>query len=200
MNNIKGVVGLDLSVTSTGFSRIDLIQGLQETCRFGTKAGYGDMKDRQEYIVAQVSEKTMFDDLFIIENSSFASRNSIFILAELAGVIKYTIYNELSKNILLVAPTTLKKWATGKGQGKKDQIRLGVYKKYNKEFKTDDEIDAFVLADIGLQLIASTRELKKYEIECLNSIKKGKDNLATIERLELNKSVKIIKRTVRNIT
>jgi len=200
VDNIKEIIGLDLSITSTGFCSIPTDNLEYYSVAIGTKADFGNMPERQQYIINFLYNRIAWNNLVLIENSSFASRNSIFILAELAGVVKYIIYNKLSKNILLVSPTTLKKWATGVGKGKKDQIRLGVYKKYGIEFKTDDEIDAFVLADIGLQLIAPTREFKKYEIECLNSIKKGKDNLATIERLKLNKPIETIKRTKRNIT
>lgn len=45
-----------------------------------------------------------------------------------------------------VTPSQLKKYALGVGQGAKDEIRLGIYKQWGVEFKTDDECDAFVLA------------------------------------------------------
>jgi len=43
----------------------------------------------------------------------------------------------------------VKKFATGKGTAKKEDMAVAIYKRWNKEFGTNDEADAYVLAKIG---------------------------------------------------
>ena len=74
-------------------------------------------------------------------------------LGELGGVVKLTIYNLLydgkGRFPVIVPPTTLKKYATGKGQGvSKSQILLSVYKKWGVEFTDDNAADSYVLAHL----------------------------------------------------
>jgi crossover junction endodeoxyribonuclease RuvC len=49
-----------------------------------------------------------------------------------------------------VAATTLKKFATGKGNAKKEQVIGHVQKNWNQLFSTSDEADAFVLYRMAL--------------------------------------------------
>ena len=51
-------------------------------------------------------------------------------------------------------PTILKKFITGKGNAKKEDIKLALYKKYQKEFKNSDEADAYALTMFGLKYLA----------------------------------------------
>ena len=51
---------------------------------------------------------------------------------------------------MLVPPTVLKKFVTGKGNSKKDEMRLGAYKRWAFEDKSDDVVDAYCLAQMGL--------------------------------------------------
>lgn len=55
--------------------------------------------------------------------------------------------------ILEVPPTSLKKWATGKGNAKKVQVVTALVKRYGCEYATDDEYDAFALARMAAQVI-----------------------------------------------
>lgn len=55
------------------------------------------------------------------------------------------------KTITIVPPTTLKKFATGKGNAKKDEIVLKFYEifpEYNRSTKDDDIADAYFLSQI----------------------------------------------------
>ena len=51
-----------------------------------------------------------------------------------------------SIRLLIVPPSTLKKFVTGSGVAPKNKMMLGVYKKWGVEFETDDEADAYALA------------------------------------------------------
>ena len=69
-------------------------------------------------------------------------------LAMLAATVRIALY-ERGKAFMIVAPTSLKKWITGKGVGQKDLIVREVYKRYGIETANDDEADAVVLALIA---------------------------------------------------
>lgn len=75
-------------------------------------------------------------------------------LHNLAGVSCYT-----------VAPTTIKKWITGKGNGKKEVMGLHIYKKFRLEpgehFKNNDEMDGFAIADFGFSVITRVQNIKE---------------------------------------
>ncbi len=90
-------------------------------------------------------------------------------LGEVGGAIKTAIravapFPECYPTI--VAPTALKKFVMGSGNSKKEQIRLGVYKKWGVEFKTNDEVDAYALARMA-QCITVGATTLKYEEEVM---------------------------------
>ena len=74
-------------------------------------------------------------------------------LGELGGVVKLTLHetDDLGegKNPMIVPPTSLKKYVTGRGNGvQKNQMLLQVYKKWNVEFPDDNAADSYGLAHI----------------------------------------------------
>jgi hypothetical protein len=62
-------------------------------------------------------------DLVVLEDYAFAASGRITQLAENGGILKYMLY-EFTPDVILqvVAPTTMKKFATGKGTATKDII------------------------------------------------------------------------------
>lgn len=89
------------------------------------------------------------DDVICIEGFSFGSKGK--------GVstqygIGWLIRAELIKSgysYYEVSPGALKKFATGKGTTKKDEMVLPIYKRWGYEGATDNIRDAFVLAQIA---------------------------------------------------
>jgi Holliday junction resolvasome RuvABC endonuclease subunit len=66
-----------------------------------------------------------------------------------SSIKRMLISCELVKSITVVAPTTLKKWATGKGNAKKEQILeefLKEFPKFDMTGKIDDIADSYYLA------------------------------------------------------
>lgn len=65
---------------------------------------------------------------------------------ELGATVKSVLchYNDIYPTI--VAPTSLKKFVTGKGNSAKNEMLLAVYKKWGVEFHNDNEADAYGLA------------------------------------------------------
>jgi len=71
-----------------------------------------------------------------------------WVLREIGGVFKLSTYN-LCKGLLLVSPTSLKKFVTGNGRCEKSEIFRVVLREFDFDAKNDDEADAFSLAVLG---------------------------------------------------
>lgn len=98
-------------------------------------------------------------------------------LAELHGAVKVALLDAGIKPPYYVAPTTLKKFATGSGKGEKSAVQLNVYKKWGQDFGSNDEADAYVLARIA-GAIQGAFKTTGYEAECVKTIKKSPTNEA----------------------
>jgi Holliday junction resolvasome RuvABC endonuclease subunit len=74
------------------------------------------------------------------------------LLGELGGIIRLAVHealHEVCPPPLIVSPSSLKKFATGKGNVPKDNVMLAVYKKWDAEFTSNDLADAYTLARIA---------------------------------------------------
>jgi crossover junction endodeoxyribonuclease RuvC len=68
-----------------------------------------------------------------------------------------------------VPPTSVKKFATGKGNTKKDEMVLPIYKKWGFEHASDNVRDAFVLAQMAKGIYDSSN-LTEYQKEALKKV------------------------------
>ena len=96
-----------------------------------------------------------------MEGTVLAS-NSALILGELAGMVKLCLYDYFDGNLnsaipfeshlrtpLQIPPMTLKKYATGKGTSKKQEMLLQIYKRWGVEFNDDNAADSYALARLA---------------------------------------------------
>ena len=142
------VVGLDLSLRSTGCCAIDDDSKSVIACCLvnAEKDVYGVQRlafliNRISYFVEKHKPR-----MVAIEGYAFASNMAYAReIAELGGIVKLWLHRA-HVPFELVAPTKLKKFATGKGNAKKNQMLLAVYKKWGVEFSNDNEADAYALA------------------------------------------------------
>lgn len=103
-------------------------------------------------LAEQILDNLSAGDVICIEGFSYGSKG--------AGVstqygIGWLIRAELIRNGYTyheVAPGALKKFATGKGNTKKDEMVLPIYKKWGFEHSSDNVRDAYVLARIAKAL------------------------------------------------
>jgi len=85
-----------------------------------------------------------------MEGSVLASYSALK-LGELAAVVKTTMYDffvEEEEDVaapLQIPPMTLKKYATGKGNSKKQEMMMQVYKRWGVELNDDNAADAYAL-------------------------------------------------------
>lgn len=87
--------------------------------------------------------------LAAIEGYAFGNKFTLVPLVEAGTTIRLAL-NECQVPWLEVAPTSLKKFATGSGNTKKEMILMQVFKRWGFEGHTHDQADAFVLASICL--------------------------------------------------
>lgn len=67
-------------------------------------------------------------------------------LGELGGVVKLAHATVFGSDPLVVPPTTLKKFVTGKGNASKKEVVAAVQSKWDSEIKNDNVADAYGLA------------------------------------------------------
>jgi hypothetical protein len=83
---------------------------------------------------------------------------------ELGGMVKLELkhwfYNEPNAGYpLIIPPSVLKKYVTGKGTGvQKNQILLNVYKKWGVEFNDDNAADSYALARLAAGMAETAYE------------------------------------------
>jgi hypothetical protein len=71
------------------------------------------------------------------------------IAGELGYAVRSAIWDWGKEKPLVIPPTSLKKYATSNGNAKKNEILLGVYKRWGVEFTDDNMADSYVLAHIA---------------------------------------------------
>jgi crossover junction endodeoxyribonuclease RuvC len=159
-------VGIDPS-TKTGFVILN---------ENGSLFAYNEVKtketcDPQRFIdiANQIARCVSFDDVICVEGFSYGSKGK--------GVstqygIGWLIRAELIKNgytYIDVPPTSVKKFATGKGNAKKDAMVLPIFKKWGFESTSDNVRDAYVLAMMAKGIYDSS-DLLVYEYEVLKKV------------------------------
>lgn len=94
-----------------------------------------------------LSENNGIDDV-AMEGTVLASHSAL-VLGELSALVKLTIYDYFDNSTrfpLMVPPMTLKKYAAGKGNAKKQEMLLQMYKRWGVEFNDDNAADSYALA------------------------------------------------------
>ncbi|MDN5324059.1 MAG: crossover junction endodeoxyribonuclease RuvC [Clostridia bacterium] len=163
------VLGLDISLNGTGavILKNDVIQYHH---RFEPKSiGIERLIEIEEYVTDLIETNLL--DLVVIEGYAFARANQAHQMGEIGGVIRRRLH-KLRIPWIEIAPNQVKKFASGKGNCKKDLILMNVYKRWRVEFQSSDEADAFILAKIGTILKGYTESLNQKQSEVIKALKK----------------------------
>ena len=80
--------------------------------------------------------------------------HAALILGELSAVVRLSIFDLFEESDdrrfpLKVPPMTLKKYAAGKGNAKKQEMLLQIYKRWGIEFNDDNAADSYALARLA---------------------------------------------------
>jgi crossover junction endodeoxyribonuclease RuvC len=143
------VVGLDLSLTSTGIARTgEKTWADRITPR--NKTGY----DRMFYLLREILALTVDAHLVVVEGPSFGSGANARQSGhhERGGLWWLVTYRLWRREIpfAVVPPATLKRYATGKGNAPKDAVLAAAIRRYREvDFDGNDQADALVLAAMG---------------------------------------------------
>ena len=167
----KKVLALDVSLNNTGYV---LEQSLEKYQSGVIKFIFPrQIQKKAKIIKKRIFLLNNFFDWCIIENYGYSPQSSSMTkLGEITGLIKYFLWM-LNKPILLVAPTMLKKFITGKGNAKKDIVIKEVFKQYNFDTNDNNQADAFGLFVIGKMLARRPiGKILKRHLEICNQIKK----------------------------
>lgn len=162
------IIGIDASLTSTGiavFNGILTQTAAIQSKKFGTDRLI-EIRERAKVIIDGA-------DLVAIEGYAFARPNQSHQIGELGGVLR-VLFHEMKLKVLEVAPSQVKKFATGKGNADKEKMAVAVYKRWGREFATNDECDAFVLTEIGRAYFSQANNLIACQQEVVNELISGK--------------------------
>jgi len=158
------VVGIDVSLTSTGVAQVSA-----DGCVAGVVRTQGKQRDpltvtaaRIEHIVSEVSAWLVPGSLVVIEGPSYDSTGGKE--WDRAGVWHRIVAEARTKGcwVAQAAPKTRAKWAAGHGSADKARVAVGLRRLMpDHAFISSDDADAAVLALMGAQRIGlrpQTRE------------------------------------------
>jgi Holliday junction resolvasome RuvABC endonuclease subunit len=142
------VLGLDLSLASTGYALDVVRSGLFIDMEVGRIRSKLKGAERLIEIRDEVRDLITRADLVVLEGYAYARANQAHQIGELGGVIR-VLLKEQSKPNLIVAPKTVKKWATGSGNAGKPEMVDAAWKQLGYLGKSSDEADALWLHHLG---------------------------------------------------
>ncbi len=141
------VIGIDPSLTGTGVANAD---GDLTTI---TSKPLGDtLTDRHDRLLDIVADVLPLDDvdLVVIEAPSLGQSRQGGTLDR--NGLWWLLIHELHlahHTVLEVAPATLKKYATGKGNATKPDMRVELFKRTGVDLRDDNQVDAWWLRALG---------------------------------------------------
>lgn len=164
------ILGLDLSLTHTGWaaSGDPVLQIPVGSLKPKKLKGV----ERLAWFETELKELIWFHKptLAVIENYAFGATNQLAQLGELGGICRLILHRN-DVPFIEVAPTTLKKFVTGKGNSEKNAMMLQCYKLWNVEFSDNNEADAFALAKFG-QCYSDPSGFKPWQVDVVREFKK----------------------------
>jgi Holliday junction resolvasome RuvABC endonuclease subunit len=144
----RKVLGLDLSLTATGWCTAGewaLQWGVHETKKLRGM-------ERLATLQTAIQEQARLADLVIIEGFAFGAKGkAVYEIAGLGYLVRYWLWKK-QKPFVLVTPTQLKKFVTGKGNCDKQLVLREVYRRWGHVIDDDNAADAVGLGYIGMSL------------------------------------------------
>jgi Holliday junction resolvasome RuvABC endonuclease subunit len=148
---MRGITGIDLSLTSTGV--VTIRDGVITIDRVRSKGAAGaSLQERASRLFKLATDITRYaerGDLVVIEAPAFSRSNPG--MHDRSG-LWWLVVDNLSDvcDVVEVAPSARAKYATGKGNAGKDEVLAAVVRRYpDAPVGNNDEADALVLAAMG---------------------------------------------------
>lgn len=146
------VIGLDLSLTSTGIAHAD---GTLDTVCTGPGDHLNDQRERLRYITDEIITRTRAErsegpHLAVIEGPSYGSSGAgTWDRAGLWWLVVDRLFH-VCVPVAVVPPAVLKRYATGTGNATKADMRMALYQREKRDLRDDNRVDARWLALMGL--------------------------------------------------
>ena len=175
-------IGIDQSLTGFAFSAVS-VESPSEHMTWVYKSPYSGvqrLEDIQNFLYSRfefLKERENTPTDVAMEGTVIASQAAL-VLGELAATVKLFFFeyffesnnyfpalDQCLRTPLQVPPMTLKKYATGKGTAKKQEMLLQIYKRWGVEFNDDNAADAYSLARL-----AGKHAIDKIEQEVVDKI------------------------------
>lgn len=165
MNEV--ILGIDQSLTQTGWFFDDRNYDVIKSKNRGVKR-LVDIRGELTEIIERFNPTVI-----VMENYAFSMKFKSDYLGELGGMIKLMAH-DLDLKMIIVPPTTLKKFITGKGNSKKEVMLLYVYKNYGFETRNNNIADAFSLHKFYEEYLKwkGGEKFPKIKIECFKKLEK----------------------------
>lgn len=159
-----GVLGIDPSLTATGVADPD-----GNTYTIKTKAKDGDYRLIQ--IFQEISSEASFGVRYAVIEDLPTHAMSAGKTGMSQGVVRAALC-DWNIPFVTVPPATLKKYATGKGNADKAAMALALKERTGLELADDNQVDAWWLRAIGLQLLRfPCVNLPQSQVDALGKLK-----------------------------
>ena len=172
--NAKIAIGIDQSLTGFALTAVDIYDPSSFYCRvykspyFGVKRLY-DIQvfliDHLDYFVETGRDNEIVD--LAMESTVLASHSALA-MGELSAAVRLAIYtffpdDDPRRFPLRIPPMTVKKYASGKGNTKKQEMLLQIYKRWGIEFNDDNAADSYAIARMAGGLAVGSVEAQVIE-------------------------------------
>lgn len=148
------LLGLDLSLTSTGYAALDTTTTAQTVGRLRTSArGPARLREIRDAVTTLL--RIHDPELVAVEGYAFGRPNGMAALGELGGVIRLTLH-EHGQAYIDVPPAVVKKYATGRGNTGKEDVLAAAIRRLDYDGSSNDEADALWLAHIAAARLGCT--------------------------------------------
>ncbi len=138
-----------------------------------------DKAKRVKSITDQLFRKLMEyePEQWAIEGYAYNEKFQAHPMGELGGVVRYRALHYYTKGDLefpiVVAPRSLKKFATGKGTGDKSIIGRDVFASWGWRLSDNNQYDAAVCAQVARAMAGANNRLESYQAEVLQTLRRG---------------------------
>lgn len=168
----ENILAIDFSITSPGLCLYRFHgDSYQVYTKKFLKTNFPHLKDRCESILAWILEcytPKKYDEIWM-EGVSYNSKSSSFVqIVEAYGIVKHFLSHYTDRRIVIIPPTTLKSFFTGKGNCDKQFVinRVNLVKDHLKTNLTkplrpvdNDMADAFAIAHVAQEYYKDITEL-----------------------------------------
>lgn len=156
--NKKGDVTIGIDQSLTGFALTVLsLEDPQKHLTWVYKSPYFGIErlvDIRQWLIDTLNYVEMEIEMNIVDiamEGTVLQSQAALVLGELSATVRLAIYDlfdegDQRRYPLKVPPMTLKKYAAGKGNAKKQEMLLQIYKRWGVEFNDDNAADSYALA------------------------------------------------------